>query len=112
MEYYNGEYTQHLQIVITANSHDTCLYFTKHIRNVIKAWFFQIEMFSEDKSARKGEVLTREIQVRQTAYAPDIITFKQMIKTLIWHYNLRFDLDISICTDEVLPKDSRANLLG
>lgn len=111
MSYYNGKYTQHLQIVIEAEDHDTCLRFTKYLRNAIKPWFFQLEMLSEFKSARKGDVLTREIQVRQTAYASDIITLNQMIKSLIWHYNLLYNVNIFIHTDEALPKDGRFDLL-
>ncbi len=111
MSSYNGQFDQHLQIVIKSDNHDTCLEFKKQLKKAIDPWFFQLKSVKETKSANKGDVLSREIQLIQTAYAPDIIVFSQMLKNLIWHYNLMFNVKISISTEEVIPENSRRDLL-
>ena len=112
MEYYNGLYEQFFQITISADDHKTCLDFTNLLKKATTAWFFETKIIGESKSARKGDVLKRELQIRQIAYATDIITFGQMLRTLIWHYNLIGVVKIVIFREEVLPKDSRLNLAG
>ena len=109
-ENYNGLYEQSFQILISAEDSKICLQYTQYLKKAINAWFFQLKFVDESKSNRKNG-LERELQLLQIAYAPDIITFRQMLKTLIWHYNLLGEVHIVIFNEETLPKDSRRDLL-
>lgn len=108
----NCQYEHQFFIIIESDSHDTCRRFTVLMKNAIDPWFFQVDLIKEIKSARKGDVLKRSIQVRHIAYSPDIITFNEMLRTLIWHYNLRFKVNIRIDDRGTTPKDSRVNLVS
>lgn len=99
-------------ISIKSEDHTTCREITAHLKKAVAPWFFQLEFVSESKSARKGDVLVRDLQIKQIAYAPDIIVFAQMLKTLIWHYNLMYKVVIKVYLQEVIPRDGRRNLLG
>lgn len=111
MENYNGKFEHSFFVVIEASDHSTCLKFSKFIRKAIEPWFFQIDYTQESKSARKGDVLRRDIYIRHIAYATDMIIFNEMLRALIWNYNLFFDVEISIDDRGTIPVDSRANLL-
>lgn len=110
MSYYNGEYEHTFFIIVKSDSHETTLRFMKKLKNAIDPWFFQITHQNEHKSARKGDVLRRDLYIRHVAYPQDIIIFNEMLRTLIWHYNLHFDIDIRIDDRGTIPEDSRRNL--
>lgn len=112
MSYYNGEYEHTFFIVVESKSHDTTLHFMKKLKNAVDPWFFQIKNQNETKSARSGDILKRSLYINHESYAQDIIIFNEMLRTLIWHYNLYYDVTISIDDRGTIPKDSRANLLG
>ena len=88
MDKYNGMYEHIFFIIVESDSHDSCLHFMKKFKNAVDPWFFQLKSIQETKSARSGDVLKRTIQINHTAYADDIIIFREMIRTLAWHYNL------------------------
>ncbi|MCT4314881.1 hypothetical protein HZP15_06945 [Elizabethkingia anophelis] len=111
MNHYNGEFEHTFFVVIEAKEHDTCLKFASYIKKALEPWFLQTHNITEHKSARKGDVLRRDIYVTHIAYASDIIIFNEMLRTLIWHYNLYFDVKIQIDDRGTLPKDSRKDLL-
>lgn len=110
MEMYNGMYEHIFFIIVESDSHDSCLHFTKKFKNAIDPWFFQLKNIKETKSARSGDVLKRSIQINHTAYAGDIIIFKEMIRTLAWHYSLMFNVNVIIDERGILPKDARRDL--
>ena len=107
---YNGKFDNSISITIKADNHDTCLQFTNHLKKVISAWFFQITHSTENKSSRKGDVLRRDIWYRQEAYASDIIIFNEMLKSLVWHYNLRYNVEI-VLTTKTIPVDTNTNFI-
>ena len=112
MNYYNGKYEHSFFIIVESQSHDTTLHFMKNIKNAVEPWFFQVKNLKETKSARSGDVLKRTLYVNHESYAQDIIIFNEMLRTLIWHYNLLYNVSITIDDRGTLPKDSLTNLVG
>lgn len=110
MSYYNGEYEHSFFIVVESQSHDTTRDFMSLIKKAVDPWFFQTKNINEIKSARSGTVLKRTLRVHHISYGDDIIIFNEMLRTLIWHYNLHFDVTISIDDRGTLPKDASADL--
>ncbi len=111
MTYYNGEYDHSFFIVVESNQHDSARLFMKHIKQAVEPWFFQVKTLKETKSARSGDVLKRTLYINHQAYAQDIIIFNEMLRTLIWHYNLLYNVTITIDDRGTIPKDSRSDLL-
>lgn len=87
---YNGEFKQCLSIVVSHDDHEACLRFFNVIKKQCDAWFFNVE-YNESKSARKGPVLSRTLMIYQTAYASDILIFKESLRLICFH------LDLSYC---------------
>lgn len=85
MSSYNGEFRQCLEIIIKADNHDTCLKVSKFIKNQCDAWAFNVR-YEEHKSARKGPVLERNLMIYQTAYAGDILIFKEAIRRICRYF--------------------------
>ena len=83
---YNGEFNQCLQIVVNCDNHNECLRITNVIKKQCEAWSFCVK-YQESKSARKGDVLTRTLMIYQTAYAGDIVIFKEAIRRVCFHYS-------------------------
>ncbi|MGG7437386.1 hypothetical protein ACQ7CU_04825 [Chryseobacterium arthrosphaerae] len=110
MKNYNGQFEHNFFVVIEADNHDTCLKFASYIKKALEPWFLQTENITEHKSARKGDVLRRDIFVKHTAFANDIIIFNEMLRTLIWNYNLYFNVKIHIDDRGTVPKDSRKKI--
>lgn len=109
MEYYNGQYEQHLEVAIKSHSHDVCLDISKIIRKYCDSWQHCVS-YSEQKSARHGDVLRRSIMVIQKAYAHDIIIFKEGLSCICFHHDSP-TTSVEILNISILPKDSRINLL-
>jgi len=82
----NKLFRQRISVIIEGKSHESCLEFAKLIKKQCEAWFFNVQM-TENKSARKGEVLQREIMIKQEAYANDIIIFKESLKRICFYIN-------------------------
>jgi hypothetical protein len=86
-EVYNGEFTQCLEITVTHEDHDACLYFFNLLKKQCDAWAFNVK-YQESKSARKGPVLARTLMIYQTAYAGDILIFKEAIRRICYHLEI------------------------
>jgi hypothetical protein len=84
---YNGKFRQCLEVLVECNTHDACLYLSNLIKKQCDAWVFCVR-YDEFKSARKGDVLKRTLMIYQTAYAGDIVIFKEAIRRLCYQYNL------------------------
>ena len=108
---YNGQYEMRMSVIVTTNNHMLCLDILKTFKKLCGAWFFTIKDLSEYKSARKGDVLQRELQIAQIAYAPDIIVFKESIYRIADHFNGLGNFVI-IKEHSTIPKDSRVNLIN
>lgn len=55
---------KNFHIVVTAQSHDDCLFLYKKFNHYLSAWFPIVSKTTHYKSARKGDVLRREIQIQ------------------------------------------------
>lgn len=83
---YNGKFKQCLNIEIESDSHEGCLIIAKSIKKQCDAWYFNVE-YRESKGSRKGPVLSRSIMIYQTAYAGDIVIFKEAVRRICFYYS-------------------------
>ena len=111
-EAYNGQYEQCLEVIIDADTHDLCNMIAKRIRYLCMAWIHNVR-YDEHKSARKGDVLHRSIMIYQTAYADDIISFREALRCICFHYHVYCSktAKVSHTCRSIEPKDSRRSLL-
>lgn len=72
-------------IVVESDRHDTCLIEYNRVKALAKA--FNASIF-ESKSARKGDVLKREIQISLKAYSHETIIFKEALDIIIESINI------------------------
>jgi hypothetical protein len=87
---YTGQFNQHICIVIKDDNHDECLQVAKTIKKQCEAWDFCVR-YDQYKSARKGDVLKRELMVYQNAGAGDIVIFKEALRRVCQQYqNIQF----------------------
>ncbi|MCH8547162.1 MAG: hypothetical protein LAT54_10560 [Cryomorphaceae bacterium] len=87
---YNGSYRQSISVIISCDNHQDCLQVAKIIKQQCDVWAFSNVRYKEHKSARKGDVLEREVMISQKAYADDIIIFKEAIRRICEHYGWLF----------------------
>ena len=87
---YNGKFRQALSVLIKSDNHKDCLYLTKFIKYQCEAWTFCVK-YDEGKSARKGDVLKREILIYQEAHGNDTIIFKEAIRIICIHLDYYFE---------------------
>lgn len=110
--YYNGIVTYHFTVTIKSSSHKVCLVLSKKIKDYLSAWEFGCSYPSEHKSARKGDVLNREIQARFEDYPSSVIAFREGLRCICFHYDLHAkDATITITDHGTSPKDSHLNIL-
>jgi hypothetical protein len=102
MNNYNGQYTQCVEIIIEAGSHEFCNDIAKKIRYLCKAW--PNVYFTEHKSARKGDVLKRDLLIYQTDYSHSIIIFKESLHCITFHYNLFSKANVKLLNRSTIPK--------
>lgn len=107
----NGEFNQCQEVIISANTHERCLFIAKKIYYLCKAWSHNVK-YDEYKSARKGDILRRDIMIYQTAYADDIIAFNESLRHICFHYDNYQIGCVQVTTRFIQPKDSRINLLN
>lgn len=86
---YNGQFKQCLSVSVDSKTHEMCLYLTNIIKKQCDAWYFCVK-YNEYKSARKGSVLKRNIMIYQTAYAGDILIFKEAIRRVSFHLSMTY----------------------
>ena len=108
MDTFNGKYEQTIEVLITSESHRETLDANRQVIYLCKAWGLR---YFEHKSARKGDVLKRSIQIIQNAYGHDIITFSESLKCICSHIKLHLGVNIAIGRSTVEPQDSRRNLI-
>ena len=102
---YNGEFRQCLEVTVSCKTHETCLYITNLLKKQCDAWVFCVEV-KESKSARKGDVLSRNLMIYQNAYAGDILIFKEAIRRLCFQYNLSNDNNVNFTDRGTEPVNS------
>ena len=84
---YNGEFNQCLELTISCETHKECLDTTNSFKSLCHAWSFSVK-FTEYKSVRKGDVLSRTLMIYQTAYAGDIVIFKECVRRISEHFKI------------------------
>lgn len=109
--YYNGLVKFQFSVVIKSTDHQTCLDISKRIKEYISAWFFGCTNQSESKSARKGDVLSREIQAGFEAYPATVIAFREGLRCICFHYDLFSEkTSVKFIDHGTSPKDSHINI--
>lgn len=109
--YYNGIASYHFSVVIKSTDHQDCLLISKKIKDYLSAWSFGCSVSRESKSARKGDVLNREIQARFEDYPVDIIAFREGLRCICFHYDLFTEnTTVKIIDHGTSPKDSHLNI--
>tara|TARA_R110002050_G_scaffold300209_1_gene468192 strand:+ start:286 stop:621 length:336 start_codon:yes stop_codon:yes gene_type:complete len=104
MPTYHGKFTQNISIIIKSDNHETCLQVAKSVKKQCEAWWFNVD-FTEHKSARKGDVLEREIMIVQTAYSSDIVLFKESIRRVAYHLDYLGNVDVTFNDQGSIPVD-------
>lgn len=79
-------YDSYYGIVVESERHDTCLFNYNRVKALAKA--FNATITHESKSARQGDVLKRDIQVRLKAYAHETIIFRDALDIVIKSINI------------------------
>ena len=109
---YNGYYDMFLDIIVTSDTHDKCLFIFNRFKSLIKAFNFGNIRIRELKSARKGDVLSREIQINIIGLADDIIIFRECIDFIIQKCNILSGKNcVRIARTITTRKDARMNLI-
>lgn len=79
-------YDSYYEIVVESERHDTCLFNYNRVKALAKA--FNAAVIHESKSARKGDVLKRDMQIRLKAYAHETIIFRDALDIVIKSINI------------------------
>lgn len=109
--YYNGIVRYQFSIIIKSADHQTCLAVTKKIKDYLSAWSFGCTYPSESKSAKKGDVLAREIQAGFEDYPVTVIAFREGLRCICYHYDLFTEkTSVKIIDHGTSPKDSHINI--
>ncbi|OJW03924.1 MAG: hypothetical protein BGO52_17395 [Sphingobacteriales bacterium 44-61] len=110
--YYNGLVTYRFSILVKSIDHQTCLSLSKKIKDYLSAWSFGNKYLSEHKSAKKGDILEREIQAGFEDYPATVIAFREGLRCICFHYDLfTKDTSVKIIDHGTEPKDSHVNIL-
>lgn len=86
--YYNGLLEFNFSVVIKSSNHENCLLVSKKMKEYFSAWYFCCNQSNEHKSARKGDVLNRELQAKVKGYSSDIVAFREGMRCICFHYDL------------------------
>ena len=108
-----GMYELHLNLTITAHTHRCCLDLTKRFKNLAAAFDFGHFTISENKSARKGDVLTRNLAITMYDYPSAVILFREAVDRIveacnIWYVNCA---TVQLYHASAVSIDKRADLL-
>lgn len=110
--YYNDLVTFRFSIIVKSVHHQTCLSLSKKIKDYLSAWDWGCTYPHEHKSARKGDVLSREIQANFQDYPGTVIAFREGLRCICFHYDLSTkDSSVKIIDHGTEPKDSHLNIL-
>lgn len=109
--YYNGIVSYQFSVSIKSVEHQTCLAVSKKIKDYLSAWSYGCTYPNESKSARKGDVLTREIQASFDDYSVNVIAFREGLRCICFHYDLfTKETSVKIIDHSTSPKDSHINI--
>lgn len=86
---HNIRYKAHYSIIVETPDHHLCIDTYNRFKYLIRAFntpYLGQFHTSESKSARKGDVLKRELQINHTAYVTDILLFRQALDYIMSDY--------------------------
>lgn len=83
-----GKYKAHFSISVSGSSHRACLDTFNRFKYLVKAVDWGDIALHETKSARKGDVLERSLQIIYTAFPSDIIALREMIERTVCRINI------------------------
>lgn len=86
----NIRYKAFYSIVVEAPDHQVCLSIYNQFKYIVKAFDFGQFLIRESKSARKGDVLKRELMIYHTAYVDEILLFRNALDFLIGRINIHY----------------------
>lgn len=78
------DYETTIDIVITCKTHEECLRISQKIKKQCDAWIDLGIVYSERKTAKKGDVFSRCIMISQTDYGHRVIIFREAIACISW----------------------------
>ncbi|WP_270243271.1 hypothetical protein [Phocaeicola coprocola] len=79
-------YESFYSVVVESDRHDTCLIESNRIKSLAKA--FNASIVKEAKSARKGDVLSRNIMISFKAHSHETIIFREALDIIIGSINI------------------------
>lgn len=86
---FNTLYQASYSIIVEATDHHLCIDTYNRFKYLVRAFntpYLGQFHTSEWKSARKGDVLKRELQINHTAYVQDILLFRQTLDYIMLDY--------------------------
>lgn len=100
---YNGKYETVIDLRIESEYHAECLEITKLAKKLCDSWACAGVRYSEHKSARKGDVLRRDLLIYQTAYAHETIIFRESLQCALLNFifsgNVKFRVRLTTPID-------------
>lgn len=111
MENYNGFYEQRFSVILNGVDHEACLAHSKIIKHLCRAWFFNVR-FYEYKSNNKGEILSREIMIIQTALCDDILSFRESLRCICFNLRSMTGSDIRVIDRGTMREGDRIDLIN
>ena len=101
---YNGTYDSVTEVIIKCDTHKQCLDIAQLVKKLCDAWGFVGVKYTEHKSARRGDVLCRDILIYLTGYGHEIIIFRESLKCVLSFFTFR-EL-VSILYRNVTPTEN------
>lgn len=92
---YNGMYTATFSIQVKAETHRGCLFAYNQFKYLAKAMNFGDISIYESKSARKGDVLSRDLTIVYTQYASSVILLQGAINHILFAINNHYRNSVS-----------------
>lgn len=93
---YNGKYHVQIGVNVKASEHKACIDTYNMIKNLCKAWSLLGIQTHESKTGRSAPILSRDIQIYFSAYAHDVITFKESLNCIVRLIKI-FRKNVSVC---------------
>ncbi len=112
MENYNGLYEASYGITVKSDNHKDCLFTYNRFKHLTAAFNYGNISIYESKSARKGDVLSRDIQIIFTGYADQVLIFKTAIDSIICDINISSaETTATLYRAIVIRENARRNLI-
>ena len=112
---HNIRYEAHYSIIVESPDHHLCIDTYNRFKYLVRAFntpYLGQFSTSESKSARKGDVLKRELQINHTAYVSDILLFRQALDYIMSDYQYpNSPVKVSFFRAEVVSEERTFEIL-